>query len=161
MYVTDWYEVEFARTQRGEIGMDNEKMIAENEVASAEVSVEEEKKTGSVEHPVASTPDVLKVPKETSIGFAIFSMVRGIASILRPAFFPDLFHVCLFLPLGDGKHRTLRLLSSDGRGERRKVLLGRDHHGLVRNRLVRGCGPLLSDFLAPESWIHPLLRKRR
>ena len=122
---------------------------------------EEEKKTGSVEHPVASTPDVLKVPEETSIGFAIFSMVRGIASILRPAFFPDLFPVCLFLPLGDGKHRTLRLLSSDGRGERRKVLLGRDHHGLVRNRLVRGCGPLLSDFLAPESWIHPLWRKRR
>ena len=73
---------------------------------------EEEKKTGSVEHPVASTPDVL-------------------------------------------------LLSSDGRGERRKVLLGRDHRGLVRNRLVRGCVPLLSDFLALESWIHPLLRKRR
>lgn len=48
MYVTDWYEVEFARTQRGEIGMDNEKMIAENEVASAEVSVEEEKKTETV-----------------------------------------------------------------------------------------------------------------
>ena len=34
MYVTDWYEVEFAR--------------AENEVASAEVSVEEEKKTETV-----------------------------------------------------------------------------------------------------------------
>lgn len=31
MYVTDWYEVEFARAQRGEIGMDKEKMIAEEQ----------------------------------------------------------------------------------------------------------------------------------
>lgn len=58
MYVTDWYEVEFARTQRGEIGMDNEKMIARNEIASSEVSVDEEKNMETV------APEVVEEKKQ-------------------------------------------------------------------------------------------------